>query len=87
MERLRFSIDIDAPPTAVWDAMLGDETYKVWAAEFMPGSYYVGDWSEGSKMLFLGPGPDGPGGMVSRIRTHRPYEHISIEHLGFVQNG
>jgi len=87
MKRLRFSIDIDAPRTAVWDAMLGDDTYRVWTAEFMPGSHYVGDWSEGSKILFLAPGQNGPSGMVSRILTHRPYEHISIEHLGVVRDG
>lgn len=26
-------------------------------------------------------------GMVSRIKEHRPHEHISIEHLGVVENG
>ena len=39
--------------------MLADDTYREWTSAFHPGSYYKGDWSEGSKILFLGPGDDG----------------------------
>jgi hypothetical protein len=48
-----------------------------------------GDWSKGSRMLFLGPDPKTgeEGGMVSRIAENRPYEFISIEHLGILANG
>lgn len=70
--------------------MLEDATYREWTESFNPGSYYQGDWSEGSKILFLGPNPDGSageGGMVAYIRENRPYEFISIEHAGFVKNG
>lgn len=40
-------------------------------------------------MLFLGPDPNTgeESGMVSRIAENKPYEFISIEHLGIVQNG
>lgn len=69
--------------------MLGDTTYRKWTKAFSPGSYYNGDWSEGSKILFLGPDPDGKGesGMVSRIKENRPYEFISIEHIGVIKDG
>ena len=89
MEKLRQSIFINAPRAHVWDVMLADETYRDWTSAFHPGSYYKGDWSEGSKILFLGPGADGAGegGMVSRIHANRPHEFISIEHLGIVQDG
>ena len=88
MDKLRQAIHIDAPRDRVWDVMLGDETYRQWTSAFHPGSYYKGDWSTGSKILFLGPGPDGgEGGMVSRIRENRLHEFISIEHLGIVQDG
>ncbi len=88
MHKLQFSIVINAPRERVWNTMLNDETYRQWTAEFMPGSHYVGDWNKGSKILFLG--PDGKGnmsGMVSRIKENRRHEYVSIEHLGFVQNG
>jgi hypothetical protein len=55
---------------------------------FNEGSYYKGSWDKGSKILFLGPDPETgeEGGMVSRIADNKPYEFISIEHLGIVQN-
>lgn len=88
MPTLHFSIQINAPKQKVWDTMLADTTYHQWTEPFHAGSYYEGDWSEGSKMLFLGPNDDGTlAGMVSRIEANRPYEFISIEHLGEVHNG
>src|SRR3989337_2259145 len=88
MERLKFSTQIQAPPEKVWKTMLEDETYRQWTEPFMPGSYYQGDWSAGSKILFLGPGDGGKTeGMVSRIKESRPFEYVEIEHLGVVQDG
>ena len=88
MEKLKFSIIINAPREKVWNTMLEDKNYRIWTEEFMPGSYYDGDWNKGSKILFLGPGNDGKvGGMVSRIKDNRLYEYISIEHLGEVVDG
>jgi Activator of Hsp90 ATPase homolog 1-like protein len=88
MEKLYFSIVINAPKKKVWEVMLGKDTYSDWTELFSPGSYYVGDWSEGSKMLFLGPDETGQmSGMVSKIKENRPYEYVSIEHIGEVKNG
>jgi putative lipoic acid-binding regulatory protein len=89
MEKMRRKIFINAPRARVWDVMLADDTYREWTSAFSPGSYYKGDWSEGSKILFLGPGHEGSGegGMVSRIRENRRHEFISVEHLGIVHNG
>ena len=89
MQKLHFSITINAPKEKVWNTMLEDQTYREWTTAFNPGSYYKGDWSKGSKMLFLGPNPENgeEGGMVSRIAENKPYEFISIEHLGIVKNG
>jgi hypothetical protein len=89
MEKLSRTIFINAPRKRVWDVMLAPDTYRQWTSAFSPGSYYKGDWSQGSKILFLGPNPDGSGegGMVSRIRENRLHEFISIEHLGIVHDG
>jgi hypothetical protein len=89
MQKLHFSILINAPKEKVWHVMLDDKPYREWTAAFNPGSYYKGDWSKGSKILFLGPNPETgeEGGMVSRIAENKPYEFISIEHLGIVHNG
>lgn len=88
MERLHYSITINAPKEKVWNTMLGEETYKEWTSVFMPGSYFKGSWEEGSKILFLAPDKSGKNsGMVSRIKENRQYEYVSIEHLGFIENG
>ncbi len=89
MQKIHFSIQINAQKEKVWDVMLGDATYREWSESFHAGSYYKGDWSEGSKMLFLGPDETGKneGGMVSRIKENRKYEFISIEHVGVVVDG
>ncbi len=84
MNRLSFTTKINATREKVWDVLLNDETYRIWASEFMPGSYADTDWKEGSKALFLG--TDGSG-MVSRIEKNIPNEYISIQHLGFVKDG
>ncbi len=88
MEKMHFSMVINAPKEKVWKTMLDDDTYRQWTDVFMPGSHYVGNWSEGSKILFLAPDETGKmSGMVSRIKENKPYEYISIEHRGEVEDG
>ncbi len=70
--------------------MLNDTTYRQWTEIFNPdgGSYYEGDWSTGSTMKFLGPSKNGEaGGMYSRVKENRPYEFVSVEHLGEIVQG
>ena len=89
MQKIHFSVLIKASKVKVWKTMLEDTTYRQWTAAFNPGSYYKGSWTEGSKMLFLGPDPKTgkEGGMVSFIRKVKPNEFISIEHVGLIENG
>jgi hypothetical protein len=88
METLHFSITINAPRKKVWDTMLSENTYREWTSAFMPGSFYRGSWDKGSKILFLGPDESGTtSGMVSRIKDSLKHEFVSIEHLGFVEDG
>jgi hypothetical protein len=89
MEKLQIEIDINAPKQKVWHTMLDDVTYRQWTTPFSEGSYYKGDWSKGSKIIFLGPNPETgkEGGMVSRIAENKLYEFISIEHLGIINDG
>jgi hypothetical protein len=90
MEKVHFSIHINAPREKVWNTMLNQETYRVWTEAFNPGSYYEGDWNEGSTIHFIGPDPRDPtknGGLVSKIVKNVPFEFISIEHVGLIQNG
>ena len=84
MEKLEFKTVIDAAPEKIWNVLWNDDTYRKWTSAFAEGSYAETDWKEGSKVLFL----DGNGrGMVSRIEKNKPYEYMSIEHLGEINNG
>lgn len=84
LQRLHFSVKINAPKEKVWNIMLNDETYRKWTSAFTEGSHFEGSWDKGSKILFLD--PDG-NGMVSKIAENKSHEFISIEHIGFVANG
>lgn len=87
MHKLHFSIVINKQKEHVWNTMLDIDTYRLWTDVFAPGSNYVGDWSQGSKMLFSSDEAGEMSGMVSRIKENKPYQYISIEHIGIVQDG
>lgn len=88
MQTLHYSIDINAPAQKVWDTMLQDQTYRQWASAFNEGSYFKGSWEKGAKILFLGPDPETgeEGGMVAEIAENKPYEFVSIKHIGLIKN-
>ena len=88
MEKLHFEILINAPVEKVYSAMLDEEHYQEWTAEFNPTSHFKGSWEKGSKILFIGSDESGKeGGMVARIKENIPNQFVSIEHIGLVQNG
>ena len=89
MQNLHFLATINAPKEKVWHVMLDDATYQEWTRVFSPGGHYKGDWTKGSKMLFLGPDPvtGKEGGMVSEIAENKPFEYLSIKHIGIMKNG
>lgn len=88
MSRLEFDIQINAPRERVWHTMLDDATYRVWTAGFHEGSHYVGSWTPGTVIRFLGPAEDGKSsGMLCRVREVRPHEHVALTAIGVVHGG
>ncbi len=89
MEKLQFTVSINAPVTRVYEIMLGTNsksTYEQWTSMFNPTSTYEGSWDKGSKMLFVGVDENGEkGGMVSRIVENIPNRFVSIQHYGLVK--
>ncbi len=83
-EKLTYSINIDASREQVWHALFDDEPFRKWSSVFAEGSHFVGDWSEGSEIRFLTKDNDG---MVSMIDKNRPYEFMSIRHIGYIRQG
>ncbi|GAA4297195.1 SRPBCC domain-containing protein [Nibribacter koreensis] len=89
MEKLQYTVTINAPVTKVYDVMLGinsKSTYEQWTSLFNPTSTYEGNWDKGSKILFVGVDEQGEkGGMVSRIVENIPNQFVSIQHYGLLQ--
>lgn len=89
MNKLQYTIKINAPVNKIYDLMLGisnKSTYEQWTAMFNPTSTYEGNWNKGSKMLFVGFDEKGnKGGMVSEIADNIINKYISIRHYGLVQ--
>ena len=85
MERINFSISINAHKEKVWNILWDETSYRKWTSVFAEGSTVVTDnWKEGSKVLFL----DGKGaGMVSTVAANKPNEYMSFTHLGEVKDG
>ncbi|MDQ1555669.1 MAG: hypothetical protein QOI02_671 [Actinomycetota bacterium] len=88
MERLTFSITVNAPAEHVFTTMLADETYREWTAEFHPGSHYQGGWDVGDTIRFVGPNDDGTlSGMIATVLENRAAEYVSLLYLGVIDAG
>lgn len=92
MKKMHYSVLVNAPREKVFKTMLDEATYREWTSAFSPGGYYVGDWSEGSTMRFIGSDPDHPedtteSGMITRVAKNVPNEFISLESVGVIMNG
>jgi len=85
MQKINFSVTINAPREKVWEILWDLDAYQTWTKAFAEGSTVKTDnWKEGSKVLFH----DGNGsGMVSEVAANRPSEYMSFRHLGMVKDG
>lgn len=85
MEKLNYSISINAPKEKVWKTLWDDTTYRKWTSAFMEGSYAETDnWKEGTEVKFLDPKGSG---MVSKVAANKPNEYMSFQHLGEIKDG
>ncbi len=85
MEKINFTVSINAPKEKVWAVLWDDASYRKWTSAFQEGSYAESDnWKEGGKVLFLGPERSG---MVSKVAANKPNDFMSFEHLGIVTKG
>lgn len=85
METLTFKTIIAAPREKVWNTMLEKSTYQEWTTPFQEGSTFDGTWEKGSEIQFFSTQQDG--GIYALIAESRPYEFISLKHLGEIKNG
>lgn len=84
MKRLEFSVEIKASKEKVWDILWNDESYRVWTASFIPGSYYEGEIIQGNNIRFLSPGQHGLFAVVEKVI---PFQSMHFMHFGLVLDG
>jgi len=84
VNQLRFSETINASRDRIWQALFDDQTFRQWSSIFAEGSYFAGDWNQGSEIRFFNDGDDG---MLSEIAENRPHEFMSIRHVSFIVKG
>lgn len=84
MEKINFTVNINAPKEKVWKTLWEDATYRKWVAVFSEGSKAVSDWKEGSKIHFVNENNDG---MFSLIDKRVDNEIMHFKHLGMLKNG
>jgi uncharacterized protein YndB with AHSA1/START domain len=88
MKKLHFETVINASRDKVWYNIVNEKPYMEWTAMFMPGSSFEGSWDKGAKIRFIARNEEGKiEGMTSEIAENKPYDFISIRHLGVIQNG
>lgn len=81
-DRIKFSVEIEAPAAKVWGALWDKESYKEWTTVFTEGSYYVGELKEGARIHFLNPNG---AGMFSEIEKLTLNELLVFKHLGEIR--
>lgn len=88
MEKVQFSVQIDAPVHTVWTTMLEDASYREWTRPFQEGSFFEGSWTVHSVIRFVAPDDNGVlSGLIGRVVAKRTDEFVSVEYIGQVVDG
>lgn len=88
MKILTLETEFFSSPEIVYNCIVHENFYTYWTEAFHPGSTFIGNWNEGSKIQFIGPDENGKmGGITSHIVKNIPFQEIWIEHLGLIADG
>lgn len=77
-------IEIQASAEKVWQVLWNHDSYRKWAAAFMPGSHYIGDLKPGGRIQFLDPNNNG---MESNVESLKRNREITFHHLFELERG
>jgi hypothetical protein len=83
-QKIKKTIEINAPSQEVWQVLLDDNFTRIWYAEFSEGAQAETSWEAGSKVVFTDPSG---GGMVGKIIVNKPRQELSIEFDGLLIDG
>lgn len=75
---MQFSIEISAPKEKVWDVLWQDATLREWAGIIDPGTYMVGELTQGSEVEFIS--AENGYGVTSLVEKVTPNEYVLLRH-------
>lgn len=84
MKLLVFKIQITAPAEKVWEVLFTQDSERNWASALNEGTYFEGNWEEGSTMRFL---DQDNNGMYNLVTRNYPGKELAMKHLGWILNG
>ena len=79
MEKMQFTIEIQAPRKKVWSALWDDKTFRDWGSVIDEGQYMVGDMKEGNEVQFIS--SVSGYGVTSLIEKLIPNEFVSFRQM------
>ncbi|MBU8882436.1 ATPase [Flavobacteriaceae bacterium JJC] len=84
MKLLEFTKQINAAPEKVWEVLFTQDGYRKWSSAMNEGTYFEGNWEQGSIMRFLDPKNNG---MYNLVEENIPNKVLKMKHLGWILDG
>lgn len=82
IQKLVFSVSIEANSAIIWNKMWDKSTYTQWVEPFCEGTYFTGEIELGNRIHFLAPSGSG---MYSDVFYLIPNQLIIFKHIGNVE--
>ncbi len=83
MNKMQFSIEIQATKERVWETLWQDETFRQWAGIIDPGTYMKGDLKEGNEIQFIS--SENGYGVTSLVEKVVVGEYLLLKHRADTQ--
>lgn len=83
MDKMQFSVEINATREQVWDTLWQDETFRQWAGIIDPGTYMLGTLEQGNEVQFIS-SVNGYG-VTSLVEKLMPGEFLLLKHRADTQ--
>jgi len=80
---MQFSVEIHAQREKVWETLLQDETFRIWANLIDPGTYMEGELKEGGTVQFIS--AENGYGVTSLVEKLVPTEYLLLKHQADTQ--
>lgn len=84
MQKLEFSVQINADVDRVWQVLFEQDDNGLWPAALDEGTAFEGTWAEGSIVKFL---DSKNNGMYNLVEKNILHNELRMKHLGWIMDG